>query len=84
MPTYYIVQYFRKDQRPKIRAFTNSVEKAQELCSQPETRKENAWFWGYTEYPPIRPSKKGYPSAGDLLREIYDARKTGRKQPIFH
>ena len=72
MTTYYIVKYFSNPtSRPRIVAFTHDIEKARELCSQPETRETGKWLYGFTEHPPVRPAKAGYPTACDLLKAIY-------------
>ena len=68
MTIYYIVRYSMIGQ-PRIKASTYSLETAQELCSHPQTKGRD-WFWGYTQHPPIKPSKAGYPSAGDLLKAL--------------
>lgn len=71
MPTYYIVKYSSNNSKPRIVAFTHSIETARELCSMDETRRAGKWFYGFTENPPVKPSKAGCPSAGDLIKAIH-------------
>ena len=74
MTTYWIIK-FHKTNPAKIIGFTYSRDVARELCSQPETRKKGVWFYGWSETPPHTPSKAGYPTAGEILKELYATRE---------
>jgi len=46
---YMIIRYYRESARRKVISTCLTLEQAQSHCSDPATRKEGAWFDGYTE-----------------------------------